>query len=132
MKGNSHGETSESMECMALALYRSLCAPGCRPVAPQQRFATPQSVHFSEHTHGLCHRAWDSPLRLEAPCGLFHRDLRRQLGLRDLEHPDRISIRPLRLHRQAWSKALAGAVADHAGLLLDGLHRMDAGTCSFG
>src|SRR3954469_6341953 len=127
-----HGQTSESMECMALRLHRSLCAPGRRTIAAQQRSATPQPVHFGEHTHGFCHRAWDSPLRLDAVRGLFPRRVRRQLELRDREHPDRISIRPLRLHRQAWSKALVGAVADHACLFLDGLHRVDAGTCSLG
>jgi hypothetical protein len=31
----------------------------------------------------------------------------------------------LRLRRQAWSKALAGAVVDHACLFLDGLYRVD-------
>src|SRR6476661_6288217 len=97
-KGNGHGQTSESMECMALSLYRSLCAPGRRPVAPQQRFAAPHPVHFCDHTHGLCHRAWDSSLRLDTLCHLFHRRLRRKLELRDLEHPERISVRSLRLH----------------------------------
>src|SRR5262249_32661893 len=132
MQGNSHEQSSESIEWIALGFHCSLRAHGCLPAAAQRPSPTPHAVHFGGHTHGLCHRAWDPSIRVETLCRLFYRRLRHQLELRDLEHPDRIPIRSLRLHRQPWSKALAGAAVDHACVFLDGLYRVDAGTCSSG
>src|SRR5215469_7782387 len=81
MQGNSHEQSSESIERIALGFHCSLRAHGCLPAASQPPSATPHAVHFGGLTHGLCHRAWDPSIRVETLCRLFYRRLRHQLEL---------------------------------------------------
>src|SRR5262249_12158733 len=53
MQGNSHEQSSESIEWIALGFHCSLRAHECRPAAAQPPSATPHAVHFGGHTHGL-------------------------------------------------------------------------------
>src|SRR5262249_106631 len=82
MQGNSHEQSSESIEWIALGFHCSLRAHGCLPAAAQPPSAAPHAVHFGRHSHGLCHRAWDPSIRVETLCRLFYRRLRHQLELR--------------------------------------------------